>query len=293
MTLDAGELQGLGLADAVRRVSVLLSHSGIESADSDARMLVLAAAGRTRSDLILKPAERLDEAAGKALAGYVARRISGEPPTRILGARAFWTLDLRVTPDVLDPRPDSETIVRAALDATAARQHDALRVLDLGTGSGALLLAILSERPNATGVGVDLSPGACAIARENAERNGLADRTTIQQGCWTDELTERFDLIVSNPPYIESAAIPDLSEEVRRHDPGLALNGGVDGLAAYRDIVVRLPAVLATDGVAVLELGIGQGADVAGLAAHAGLIVRGFQADLAGIDRALVLAAAR
>jgi release factor glutamine methyltransferase len=219
----------------------------------------------------------------------VARRLAGEPATRILGARAFWTLDLRVTPDVLDPRPDSETIVIAALEAIATRKDEPLRILDLGTGSGALLLALLSECPQATGVGVDLSQEACAIARENAERNGLAGRAKIVQGSWIGGLTETFDVIVSNPPYIESAVIPGLAQEVHQHDPMLALDGGADGLTAYREIARALPAVLRPGGVAVLELGIGQGPAVAGLAEAAGLSVRGSREDLGGVQRALVL----
>jgi release factor glutamine methyltransferase len=286
------DLKGLGLAATLRKISSLLSHRALD-AESEARMLLLGATGLTRSDLILAPEQMLPGHAAERLEAFVSRRLAGEPATRILGARNFWTLELRVTPDVLDPRPDSETVVVAALEAIGTRKDDALRILDLGTGSGALLLALLSECPQATGVGVDLSTGACAIARENADRNGLAGRVQIVQGCWTDGLQETFDVVVSNPPYIESSVIPGLAPEVRQHDPMLALDGGVDGLAAYCEIAQALPAVLRPGGVAVLELGIGQGPAVARLAEAAGLAVRGFREDLGGVQRAMVLGTAK
>lgn len=289
MSPDEIDLRGLSLAQALRKISALLSQRAPDDADAEARMLLLGATSLTRSDLILTPEKGLDPDAAQRLAAFVSRRLAGEPATRILGARAFWSLDLRVTPDVLDPRPDSETIVIAALEAIGRRRDAALRILDLGTGSGALLLALLSECSQATGVGVDLSQEACAIARENAIRNGLADRVDIVQGQWANDLTELFDLVVSNPPYIETAQIGGLSDEVRHHDPMLALDGGADGLAAYAEIVLSLRALLKPEGVAVFELGIGQGPDVARLAEDAGLSVCGFRRDLGGIERALVL----
>ncbi len=289
--MSSGEidLKGLSLAAALRTIFSLLLQQGHEDAESEARMLLLGATGLTRTDLILSPERALEDDAAERLETFLSRRLAGEPATRILGARAFWTLDLRVSPDVLDPRPDSETIVIAALEAIGPRKDMDLRLLDLGTGSGALLLALLSECPHATGVGVDLSHEACAIARENVDRNGLAGRAEIVQGCWTEGLTGAFDVIVSNPPYIESAVIAGLALEVRQHDPMLALDGGADGLAAYREITQALPAVLRPGGVAVLELGIGQGPAVSRLAEAAGLSVRAFREDLGGIQRALVL----
>jgi release factor glutamine methyltransferase len=283
------DLKGLGVAGALRKISSLFSQRGHDDAEAEARMLLLGATGLTRSDLILAPEQALPEEAAEKLAAFASRRLAGEPATRILGKRAFWTIDLRVTPDVLDPRPDSETIVVAALEAIGPRKGEALRILDLGTGSGALLLALLSECPQATGVGVDLSEEACAIARENADRNGLATRARVVQGCWAEGLQETFDLIVSNPPYIESAVIAGLAHEVRQHDPVLALDGGINGLTAYREIAQALPSILRPGGVAVLELGIGQGPAVARLAERAGLAVRGFRDDLGGVQRALVL----
>ncbi len=289
MSDDGIVLTGLGLAEACRRISSLLSHHRLDSAEPDARMLVLGGTGCTRTELVLSPDRRLDTHAARKIESFVTRRLAGEPVTRILGSRAFWTLDLRVTADVLDPRPDSETIVRAALEALGARKNTSLRILDLGTGSGALLLALLSECPQATGVGIDLSEEACAVARENAERNALSDRASIAQGRWFEGLRDTFDLIVSNPPYIESAEIAGLATEVRAHDPLLALDGGADGLTAYREIVAGLPSALRGGGFAVLELGAGQETAVTQLAQAAGLRASGTKADLGGVVRALVL----
>ncbi|MDB5641749.1 MAG: prmC [Hyphomicrobiales bacterium] len=282
-------LVGLGLAEACRAISAMFADHGIDGAETDARMLLLGAAECSRTDLILSPHRQLDAEAARKLQGFASRRLAGEPATRILGLRAFWTLDLRVTPDVLDPRPDSETLILASLEALGARKDRELRILDLGTGSGALLLAILSECPRATGIGIDLSQAACAVARENSVLNGLADRARILNGRWFEGLEGDFDLIVSNPPYIESAAIPGLSVEVRQHDPMLALDGGADGLTAYRDILEGLPTILRPGGFAVFELGIGQDLSVKRLAEAAGLRVRAERRDLGGVVRALVL----
>ena len=287
------EFQGLTLGEALRVISERLTARSIENAGAEARMLLLAAAALSRSDLIVSPDRRLEAQVAEKLRQWLARRIAGEPATRIVGERHFWTLSLRVTPDVLDPRPDSETIVTAALDALGARTSEPLRILDLGVGSGALLLSVLSECPRATGLGVDLSEAACAVARENAVRNGLENRTQIRQGRWTTGLTETFDLVLSNPPYIESASIDGLSIEVRGHDPKLALDGGADGLNAYRDIVSALGAILSPGGIAVLELGIGQAPAVGGLAEVAGLRVVGSKKDLGGVERALILSSER
>jgi release factor glutamine methyltransferase len=177
----------------------------------------------------------------------------------------FWTLDLEVSPATLIPRADSETLVEAALDACPDKGA-ALRVLDLGTGTGALLLAVLSELPAASGVGVDLKPEAAALAARNAARLGLVGRARFLAGDWAAALSRRFDLILCNPPYIESAAITGLMPEVARHEPASALDGGADGLDAYRRIIADLPRLLAPRGVAVLELGQGQQAAVEALA---------------------------
>jgi release factor glutamine methyltransferase len=221
----------------------------------------------------------------------VERRLAGEPLSRIVGRRGFWTLDLEVTQDTLDPRPDTETVVEAARDMILlTRTKDAaLHILDLGTGTGAILLALLAEFPNACGLGVDISPAAIAVAQRNAEHASLDQRARFQQGNWIAGLSGQFDLIVSNPPYIPSAEIPGLDREVRDHDPLLALDGGNDGLACYRSILPGIPALLASDGFAILEFGQGQGASVQPLAEAAGLSVVEFRNDLSGIERSIIL----
>ncbi len=279
---------GLGLTGALRAVSARLAAHGISAVDVEARMLLFAATHTDRTAMLRDPDRPLTPEGAEQLVAFLIRRLAGEPATRIVGQRAFWTLDLRVTADVLDPRPDSETIVEAALAELGDRRREPLRILDLGTGSGALLLALLSECPRATGLGIDLSEAACAIAKANAELNGLANRTEIRQGRWMEGLEESFDLILSNPPYIESADIPGLSIEVRAHDPLLALDGGADGLTAYRDIVAALPSCLTQGGIAVLELGMGQANAVTALGLEVGLEFRGLRRDLGGIERALV-----
>lgn len=220
----------------------------------------------------------------QAFEKLVERRSNGEPVAYLTGVREFWSLELAVTPDVLIPRPDSETVVEAAL----AARPDAGRVLDLGTGSGALLLAVLSVLPAATGLGVDASPAALAVAAGNAARLGLADRATFQRGDWGQGLAERFDLILCNPPYVETGAV--LAPEVLR-EPASALFAGPEGLDEYRRLIPQLPGLLAPDGVAAVEIGSSQAAAVLELARAAGLAGRVRQ-DLAGRDRCLVLGVA-
>lgn len=280
---------GLGLSEALHLITALLTEAKIHQADAEARMLVLAATKITHTQLITQSERAVSQEEADMLSSWVSRRLAGEPVTRMMGRRDFWTLDLRVTPNVLDPRADTEVIVETALDLLGARRNEALRILDLGTGTGALLLALLSECPKATGIGVDLSPDACALAQENTERNGLSTRATIRRGCWADGLYEKFDLVLSNPPYIETATIPKLDREVREHDPLLALDGGADGLDAYRAIVLDLPRLLAPDGFCVLELGIGQAEAVTDIGKAAGLVRSALRRDLGGIERALAL----
>ncbi len=233
------------------------------------------------------------EAAAARFGEMLRRRLAHEPMAYILGHAGFWTLQLEVSPATLIPRADSEAIVEAALEAVPDRPG--LRVLDLGTGTGCLLLAVLAERAGAFGLGLDLNPEAAALAARNAAANGLADRAAFLAGDWAAALAAgpagRFDLVLSNPPYIESAVIPGLMPEVAGHEPGRALDGGADGLDAYRVITASLPRLLAPGGVAVLELGEGQGPAVAALAAAAGLAIRGTRDDLSGIARALVITA--
>jgi release factor glutamine methyltransferase len=257
---------------------------GFEEAAREATLLLTNACGLRPVDLIGAPEAPLGEAAAR-LEAFAARRVAGEPLSRILRRREFWSLPFAISPDVLDPRADTETIVEAAVTTFAERRHAALRVLDLGVGSGALLAALLSEFPAAHGVGVDASERAAAVARGNLEALGLARRAQIRVGDWADGLDEPFDLIVSNPPYIRSADIAALAREVREHDPRLALDGGADGLDAYRALAPQIARLLAPKGWFFLEVGAGQADDVEAIAAEAGLAELARFADLAGVAR--------
>jgi release factor glutamine methyltransferase len=275
---------GEALAAATRR----LADAAIETPGRDARLLLAWASGIATATVIGWPERVLAPDAAARFEAAIARRAAHEPVSRIIGRREFWSLDLRVAPATLDPRPDTETVVEAALSHVPDRRA-ALRILDLGTGTGCILLALLRELPNATGIGIDRSEGAARIARDNAAALGLADRAAFAVGDWGAALDlERFDLVVSNPPYIESAEIERLDPDVRLYDPRAALDGGVDGLDAYRGIAAQLPRLLAPRGCAVLELGAGQAEDVSAVLEAAGLETVEIRSDLAGIPRALV-----
>lgn len=283
---------GTTLADAVRQARRTLAEAGIPSPELDARILVGHATGLDRAGLIAEGRRLLDDDTLEEIARLAARRAGGEPVGRLLGHREFWGLEFALGPDTLEPRPDSETIIEAALDFVVARfGRDApLRIADLGTGSGCLLVALLSELPHATGIGVDIAEGAVAVARSNAAANGVSARASFVVGSWTEELESRgFDVIVANPPYIESSACRDLDREVVDFDPVAALDGGVDGLDAYRAIVADLPRVLKPGGALIFELGQGQRRDVEGLASANGLEIGSVRCDLAGIERALTI----
>ncbi len=274
-----------GIRDALKAAAADLARAGIEGGRLDARLLLGHVLGRA---VWPHEEEPLETAALERFRALVARRIAREPVSKIIGRRAFWTLDLTVTADTLDPRPDSETLVEAALEAFADRAPPR-RILDLGTGTGCLLLAVLSEFADATGLGLDRSPAAAEVARRNAADTGLADRTEIRCQDWDTVGEDRFELILSNPPYIAEDEVASLAEEVRGHDPIGALAAGADGLDAYRALAPVLSRTLAPDGVAILELGIGQGDAVAAIMASVGLRETARRADLAGIDRTLVL----
>lgn len=216
----------------------------------------------------------------------IARRAEREPLSHLTGHREFWSLEFEVSPATLDPRPDSETLVETALAALRDREA-APSILDFGTGTGCLLLALLSELPQATGLGIDIDPAAVAVARRNAARLGLADRAGFVVGNWGRALDGRFDLVVANPPYIPAADIAGLGREVAEYEPRWALDGGVDGLDAYRALAGDIERLLAADGLAVLEFGLGQGDEVASVMAGAGLVADGFARDLAGRRRCL------
>ncbi len=274
---------------ARRAVTARFRTSDIDSAELDARVLIGAVLNLDLTGLIAA-ADRIlttDEAA--RIETYAQRRIAGEPVARITGVKEFWGLPLQLSPATLVPRPDTETVVELALQVlrVESRQHRTLRVADLGTGSGAILLALLSELPNAFGIGTDISLSALETAHVNARQLGLTPRAALVACDYAAALSGRFDLIVSNPPYIRSAEIAGLATEVRDHDPQRALDGGVDGLDAYRRIIPEAAQMLATDGLLILEVGQGQSDDVAALLSAVGLTLHERKADLAGIDRAL------
>lgn len=286
MTCEPGETVGAFLC----RAGQLLRAAAIDNPRYEARLLLAHAMGTSQEALLREPRDAVPPEAARTFAAHLQRRVAHEPLAYLVGHQGFWTLDLAVSPATLIPRADTEALIEAALEQFPAR--DAVRrVLDLGTGTGALLLAALSEFPAAFGIGVDLVPAAAALAARNAARNGLADRAAFLAGSWAGALAQPggFDLVLSNPPYIESAVIPGLMPEVAGHEPGSALDGGADGLDAYRLICADLPRLLAPGGLAILELGIGQGPAVAALGEAAGLGLLGFKADLGGIDRAILL----
>lgn len=249
----------------------------------DAELLMAGLLGTTRSEMLLR---RMTDEVPSGWGHLVRRRLDREPVAYILGQAEFRGLTLDVSPAVLIPRADSETVVEAALEA----MPDARRILDCGTGSGALLLALLAELPAATGVGIDASAAACAVAEANAAANGLADRAQIEIADWTvaDWRTGlgRFDLVVANPPYVEDDA--ELSADVRDHEPASALFAGPDGLDDYRILIPQLPLVMNSSGITVLEIGFSQAEPVAAIAADAGFAVD-LRRDLGGRPRALIL----
>jgi release factor glutamine methyltransferase len=274
---------------AHQRAASVLAQAGIETPKRDARVLLLEAAGIDHAALLRDPDAPLGEDAAARLQAFVERRLQREPVSRILGRREFWGLTLTVTPDVLDPRADTETLVAAALDELRGRREESLRLLDLGTGSGALLCACLSEFPRGFGIGVDRSEAACRIARENLIRCGFAGRGAIVCGDWGAALAGGFDLVVSNPPYIASGTIEGLAPEVRGHDPRPALDGGADGLAAYRAIAADLGRLCAPGGLAILEIGFDAAESVTTLFRQAGWSSISLKRDLENQPRALVL----
>ncbi len=264
-----------------------LEAAGIPQARLDARLLVGAATGESPDGLLASRDRPVEGAARARLDALLARRLGREPVARILGEREFWSLPFRLGPATIVPRPETETLVEAALDAVADRVS-AWRVLDLGTGSGCLLLALLSELPAAWGVGTDIALDALTVAAANARRLGLDGRGRWLAGPWTDPLDGAFDLIVANPPYVPAADIEALEPEVAAYDPRAALDGGADGLDAYRALLPGATARLATGGRLLLEVGAGQATPVAALARGAGLAVSEIRPDLAGVDRCVV-----
>jgi release factor glutamine methyltransferase len=277
------------VGDAVSEVAARLAAAGIAEARRDARLLVALAQGVEPGVVLGYPERVLDGAARARLAGLTARRAAREPYSRLLGQRQFWSLDFVLSPETLDPRPDSETLIDAALDLLADRAAPR-RLVDFGTGTGCLLLALLSELPNARGVGIDILPGATATARHNAAALGLAQRAAFVVGDWGAAISGEADVILANPPYICSADMAGLAPEVARFEPPMALDGGPDGLRAFRVLAGETRRLLRPGGIGLFELGQGQAEGVARLMVDAGLVPRGVRRDLSGIERVLVVA---
>lgn len=274
------------IVEAVQDGRGRLEKAGVTSARLDADLLMAETLGVGRAYVMAHAEQELTKQEAGAYRAILARREQREPLSHITGTREFWSLPFRVSNQVLDPRPDSETLVEAVLDSLEGREGR-LRILDLGTGSGCLLLSLLNELPNASGTGVDISEAALAIARENAAMLGLESRTAFVQSDWTAEVKGRFDLIVSNPPYIPTAELADLMPEVRDHEPFQALWGGPDGMASYRRLAGSLPQFLKQGGAVFLEIGRGQEATVQSIFSQAGWQPSGEYTDLAGIVRSL------
>jgi release factor glutamine methyltransferase len=272
----------LPLLDALRAGTAALASAGIESPALDARLLLAHVVGSLLDRKRIVPTD--------AYAALLARRAAHEPVALILGRREFWSLDFEISPATLIPRPDSETLIEAALAARPDRAS-VRRVLDLGTGTGCLLLAALGEFPAAWGLGVDRAAAAAHLAARNAARLGLAGRSAFLCGDWAASIAGRFDLVLGNPPYIPTADIAGLMPEVADHEPRLALDGGADGLDCLRSILAELPRLLSDQGLAVLEIGIGQDQAALALARAAGFLSPSLRADLGGIPRALVVPA--
>jgi release factor glutamine methyltransferase len=274
------------LAALLAAATARLKAAGADTPTLDARLLLQAAAGLSREELILGPDRQLSPAEHARFEDFVARRERHEPVSRILGEREFYGRSFIVTPATLDPRPDTETLIDAALSLMPPRA----RILDLGTGTGAIAVTLLAERPDASGVATDLSPEALAVAARNAALNGVADRLRLLEGSWFTPVSGVFDIIASNPPYIPVGDIAGLSPDVRNFDPRLALVGGDDGLDPYREIARNAARHLAERGHVLVEIGAGQADDVEAIFAAAGFTSHTRHRDLGGHVRCLAFA---
>lgn len=285
MTLPRATPIGLTAADALDEAAALLAGAGIDHPRREARLL-LSHCLKQGPEVLIGRAEEIELPDPDGFRGLVRRRAGREPLSHITGSREFWSRPFRVSRDVLDPRPDTETLIEAAL-ALRGDLGPTPRLADFGVGSGSILLTLLAEWPEATGVGIDLSEAALGVARSNAEALGVAARARLERRSWGAGLAGPFDLIVSNPPYIPSREIEGLEPEVRDHEPRLALDGGADGLLAYRGLFPHAARLLAPAGWLLLEIGRGQGPAVRALGEAAGLVFAGARPDLGSVERVL------
>ena len=281
---------GTSVGEARRRLARAFAAHSLEASHLEARLLVGHALGLDHAGLVAADATRLTGPDCARIAALARRRLAREPVSRIIGEKEFFSLSFALSPEVLVPRPETEILVETALQALGPAPRGGLRIADLGTGSGAILLSLLHVRPDASGVGTDRSEAALRVAKGNAVRLGLAARTAFVACDFASALGVPFDLLVSNPPYVARPDLPRLEPEVRDHDPPIALDGGPDGLEAYRHIAADAMRVLAPGGHLVVELGAGQGPAVAALFGRAGLLSAAPpRPDLCGIERALDL----
>ncbi len=266
-----------------------LKKAAVTEAKLDARLLMMQALDISPVDYALEKDKVISDDQTLALMHMVEQRCARVPISQIFGKKEFWSLTFKVTSDVLTPRPDSETLIEAALK-NISNEQSAIKILDLGTGSGCLLLTLLNELPNAIGVGIDISPDALKVAETNAENLNLADRAELRQGNWTSSLSlnDRFDIIISNPPYIGTREIEDLSPEVKDHEPGIALFAGEDGLNDYRKISATIGPFLKTGGKIIVEIGYKQAEDVKEIFTSAGFNNSSLYQDLGHRDRCLI-----
>jgi release factor glutamine methyltransferase len=266
-----------------------LEHAGMETSALDARLLLQHATGLDHATLIADPTQAITAAQSEAFRNLVALRLQQQPVSKILGYREFYGRRFAVTRDVLDPRPDTETLIDLCLSQYPAAA--AFNFIDLGSGSGAIGITIACERPLAKGLGIDHSEAALAVTRANATALGISARLDMKKSDWFSAVTGAFDLIISNPPYITSADIAGLSPDVRIHDPLMALDGGADGLACYRAIAAGARSHMARNARIIVEIGAGQAPDVSAIFARHGLVLHKEKPDLAGHTRALMFSA--
>ncbi len=276
------------VGEALAEIAGLLKEAGIEGAIGEARLLISESLGLSVEKVLGYPEISIQLEQSKRLKGLTVRRVAREPMSHILGHREFWSLDFKVTADTLTPRPDSETLVEAVLERVK-NKNAPLSLLDLGTGTGCLLLSLLHELPNAQGVGIDKSPAALAVAEENAVCLDLKDRAEFKRSNWFSNVEGRFDIVISNPPYIKTGDLASLEPEVARYEPEIALTAGDDGLDDYAKIIEGLGDVLALGGFAAFELGMGQTETVSELAGAKGWLIADVKKDLGGIERCLVI----
>ncbi len=271
--------------------SAILAAAGIEAPRKEARLIAQHVTGMDTTRIVADPGQALAEGDVLQIKRLVARRAKSEPLALITGTKEFWSLDFTITPDTLVPRPDSECLIEAALEATPDRGQK-LSILDLGVGSGCLLLSLLSELPRAWGLGIDLNPAAITTARRNARALNLEDRAAFLCGHWGDSLAPdenaKFDLVICNPPYVTESDWRELADDIRFYEPRLALVGGVDGLQAYRAIFDQLGLYLAPQGIAIVEIGYGQHIDIKEIIEKSGLRIAGGRQDLSDVMRCLL-----